>query len=190
MLKLGGLPVSNNDQSNSLVIESSLQCYFYDQLRSINEKSRDPLPNEAIYYSSLVMDKFGESGKFFETKEGKVREKILGTKLLQTSSMTKGERKRALKDIGDTALLICGYFSDSLNKKIIDTGYYQELGQTAYRKLNSVVPQAYDVPSFFKGLSFDFERLTMVMNLVSEKTLNHDWPSDSVYLFVSKKVAG
>lgn len=180
---------SIRDES-SVSLESSLQSFFYSQLMEFNKKSSYPLPNEAIYYSSLVMDKFGSSGELFETSEGKVREKVLGVKLLESSNLSAKERTRQLKDIGDTALIVCGFFSDSLKKKIVDTKYYQEVGQIAYRQLNSVVPTAYDVPSFFDGLSFNFDKITNVMSLVSEKTFNRDWDSESVYLFVSKKLVG
>lgn len=176
--------------SKDFVLESSLQYYFYSQLQEFNEKSQEPLPNEAIYYSSLVMDKYGESVNYFEITEGKVKEKVLGIKLLETSHMTREEKKRTLRDIGDTALLICGFFSDSLNKKILDTKYYQELGQRAYRRLNAEVPSAYDVPSFFNLLSMRFDHLATVMNLVSEKTLGQGQDYDSPYLIVSKKIAG
>lgn len=182
--------MSSGDQlSKSFTLESSLQTYFYKQLQEINEKSEAPLPTETIYYSSLVMDKFGEADKYFEKEEGKVRDKILGIKLLKTSQMAREERKRTLKDIGDTALLICGFFSESLNKKILDTSYYQELGQTAYRRLNSEVPQAYDIPSFFNLISCRFDELTTVMNLVSAKTIGRDDFADSAYLITAKKIA-
>ncbi|MCR9202984.1 MAG: hypothetical protein NXH75_00290 [Halobacteriovoraceae bacterium] len=183
--------MSGNEQKNrDFVLESSLQSYFYSQLQEFNEKSTQPLPNEAIYYSSLVMDRFGESGNYFEVIEGKVRDKILGMKLLETHNMNKEERKRTLKDIGDTALVICGFFSDSLNRKIIDTSYYQELGQTAYQRLNTVIPTAYDVPAFFEQLSLRFSRLTTVMSLVSEKTLNNSMDGSEAYLIVTKKLVG
>ena len=106
----------DHQHTKDFVLESSLQSYFYTQLQEFNKKSTEPLPNETIYYSSLVMDKFGDSGNYFETIEGKVREKVLGMKFLETSHMTREEKKRTLKDIGDTALLICGFFSESLNK--------------------------------------------------------------------------
>ena len=189
LLKLGGSVDQSGKNNKSFTLESSLQSYFYTQLQEINEKSQEPLPNETIYYSSLVMDSFGDAEKYFEKEEGKVRDKILGIKLLKTSHMTKEERKRSLKDIGDTALLICGFFSDSLNKKILDTKYYQELGQTAYRRLNSEVPQAYDIPSFFDIISMRFDQLTTVMNLVSAQTLGRDDLLDSAYLITNKKLA-
>lgn len=180
----------SHQPTKDFVLESSLQSYFYTQLQEFNKKSMEPLPNETIYYSSLVMDKFGASGNYFEVIEGKVREKVLGIKFLEASNMTREERKRTLKDVGDTALLICGFFSESLNKKILDTKYYQDLGQRAYSHLNAEVPSAYDVPSFFNLLSVRFDQLATVMNLVSEKTLGQGFDGDSAYLIVSKKLVG
>jgi hypothetical protein len=155
--------------SKDLILESSLQVFFYDQLQEVNRKFLTPLPNETIYYSSLVMDNFGLSKKYFEIVEGKVREKTLGIKLLESTHMSKEKQKRILKDVGDTALIVCGYFSDSLNKKIIDVGYYQQLGQTAYSRLNNMIPSAYQVPAFFDSMAGTFGSITMMMNLISKK---------------------
>ena len=179
----------HDQKSAKVILETSLQSFFYTELQEFNEKALEPLPNEAIYYSSLVMDHFGEASRYFDNREGKLKNKVLGTKFLECSNLPKEERKRELKDIGDTALFICGYFSASLNNKIIDVRYYQELGQMAYRQLNNVIPTAYDVPSFFDVLSFRFEKLAQVIGLVSEKTLGNDFGADDVYLIVSKKLA-
>ncbi|MBC98463.1 MAG: hypothetical protein CME63_11985 [Halobacteriovoraceae bacterium] len=179
----------DDQKSSKVILETSLQSFFYSELQQFNEKSMEPLPNETIYYSSLVMDYFGDVTRYFENSEGKLKNKVLGTKFLKSSSLPKEERKRELKDIGDTALVICGYFSASLNNKLIDTRYYQDLGQLAYRQLNHVVPSAYDIPSFFDVLSHRFEKLAQVIGLVSEKTLGNDFGADDVYLIVSKKLA-
>ena len=58
-------------QSSKLVLDSSLQVFFYDHLQEFNKKFLTPLPNETIFYSSLVMDSFGESTKLFEQVDGK-----------------------------------------------------------------------------------------------------------------------
>ncbi|MCO4792909.1 MAG: hypothetical protein KC493_04305 [Bacteriovoracaceae bacterium] len=171
----------------NLILESSLQTYFFDQLSDLNKKSTNPLPGETIYYSSLVMDRFGESIQYFEhTEDGKVRDKTLGLKLLETASMTRTNQKRMYRDIGDTALFLCGYFSESLNKKIIDTKYYQEIGQIAYSRLNTIVPQVYQIPKFFDLLSNTFDKITLMMNVVSKQN-NMDGVNNEMILFVSDK---
>lgn len=151
------------------VLESSLQVFFYDHLQEFNKKSLTPLPNETIFYSSLVMDSYGDSAKFFEQVDGKSKEKILGIKLLESSQLSKDKQKTALRDVAETSLLVCGYFSDSLNRKMIDVKYYQDLGKIAYSRLNSITPEAYDVPSFYKLMAHSFEGITLLMNLVSKK---------------------
>jgi hypothetical protein len=156
-------------KSSGLVLESSLQVFFYDHLQEFNKKSLTPLPNETIFYSSLVMDNYGDSSKFFEQVDGKSREKILGIKLLEANQLPKEKQKMAIRDVAETSLLVCGYFADSLNKKMIDVKYYQDLGMIAYSRLNSITPVAYDVPSFYKKMANSFAGITLLMSLVSKK---------------------
>jgi hypothetical protein len=152
-----------------LILESSLQVFFYDHLQEFNKKSLNPLRNETIYYSSLVMDHFGESSKLYEQVEGKSREKILGMKFLEAGHLSSDKKKLALKDIAETSLFVCGFFSDSLNKKIIDIKYYQDLGMMAYASLNGLVPKAYDVPAFYKNMANSFSDVALLMSLVAKK---------------------
>lgn len=178
---------TQESQKSEIILESSLQAFFYDQLTEVNKKYASPLPQETIYYSSLVMDHFGVAKKYFElNEEGKVRDKTLGVKLLESTKLTKTTQKNTLKDVGDTALLLCGYFSDSVNKKIVDLSYYQDIGQIAYQRLDSFVPAAYEVPSFFKKLSDKFSSLAEVINIVSKKNqANSDDPDDAYLLYVA-----
>lgn len=155
-------------QTSTLVLENSLQVFFYELLIEINKKSLRPLPNEIIYYSSLVMDQFESSNRYFEKVDGKMREKILGIKLFESSQLPKDKQKTAVKDVGETALLLCGYFSDSFNKKIIDTKYYTDVGVLAYSRLNSFVPKAYDTPNFFAIVAKHFHQITTLIKLISE----------------------
>jgi hypothetical protein len=171
---------------SQIVLESSLQVFFFDLLQGLNKKSTRPLSNETIFYSSLVMDQFGESEKFFEEIDGKIREKVLGTKLLTATHMGREQKKSTLKDVAETSLIICGYFSDSLNRKIIDTKYYQDLGMMAYAGLNSLEPKAYDVPAFYKQVAKSFSDITMLMNLAASKSIGD---RDQVWLISKSQIA-
>lgn len=170
--------------SENLTLESSLQVFFYDQLQEFNKKSQQPLRPEFVYYSSLVMDQYGDASKYFEKVDGKVREKILGIKLMESSQFPKEKQKIILRDIAETSLLLCGYFSDSLNKKIVDTKYYQEIGVMAFSRLNSFQPQAFDITNFFEKIAQNFQSVTTLMNLVSNK---HETDPYSVLLITSNR---
>ena len=146
---------------------TTLQGYFFEELKKVNDKSSHPLPQQTILYSSMVMSNMGESKKYFDTTEGKVREKVLGIKLMESSQMTVEQRKRVLRDIGDTSLLLCGYFFKSVTKKIVDISYYQELGKTAYRQLDVIIPEMYDTVSFYNMLADFFDNITTIISIIA-----------------------
>lgn len=153
-----------------IILETNLKGYFFDGLNSLNKKSLCPVPESVIYYSSDVLDKFALSHNFFEISEGKVREKILGMKLLEASQLTREEQRKAYKEVGDMALLVCGYFVESTQKKLVDAQYYAQLGKMAYGHLNSVTPTFLDIPCFYGMIATCFESLTTLMSLLASQS--------------------
>lgn len=176
-------------QSSKIILDANLQVFFYEHLQDFNARSLMPLPTETILYSSYVMDNFGNSERFFEQVNGKAREKILGIKLMESSQFPREMQKTILKDIAEMSLLICGYFYDSLNKKIIDVKYYEDIGKIAYTKLNSFYPSAYDVPSFYYKMASSFSDVTMLMSLVSKKYSDDSDPAMPWLILKDRKVS-
>jgi len=159
----------NDPLPKKIILSGNLQGFFFDGLSELNKKSLCPIPESIIYYSSDVLDKFALSEDFFETSDGKVREKILGMKLLEASSFSSQEQKKIYKEIGDTSLILCGYFSESINKKIVDVQYYSKIGRMAYSHLNNVTPRFLDIPHFYGMVATCFQSLTTLMNLLASK---------------------
>lgn len=159
-----------SDRLQRIITVPDLRSFFFQNLDEINNKSLCPVPQETIFYSSEVMGKFAHSEVYFEITEGRMREKILGMKLLEASSLSRDEQKRVYQDVGDTALMVCGYFAESVTKKkILDTSYYMQLGTMAYSHLNSVVPRHMDVPSFFNVLASSFVPLTSLISMLASR---------------------
>ncbi|HXH30935.1 MAG TPA: hypothetical protein VNJ01_09000 [Bacteriovoracaceae bacterium] len=158
------------DQSGKkIILSSNLKAFFFEGLTDLNRKSLCPVPESIIFYSSDVLDKFALSEDFFEMSEGKVREKILGMKLLEATQLGREEQRRTYKEVADMSLIVCGYFSESVNKKIIDTHYYAQLGKMAYSHLNQVSPSFLDIPSFYHMLATCFESMTSLMMILAAK---------------------
>lgn len=172
--------------NSPIILESSLQVFFYDLLQEINLKSTAPLSNEMIFYSSLVLEKLSHSQKYFETVDGKVREKILGLRLLESANLPKEKMKQSLFEVAETSLLLCGFFYDSFNRKIIDSKYYQEVGMIAYARINGLEPKAYNINSFYKKFSEQFNSITMVLSIAAERAKEKD---DSPFLIINRKVS-
>lgn len=163
--------------SNKLILDESLKGYFYKSLSEINKKSLCPVPEETIFYSSDVLSKYSLSSEFFDMSNGQVREKILGKRLLEASQLSTEMKKREYKDIADSALILTGYFSKSIDTKILDTSYYIQIGKTAYDNMNSLAPRCYDIPSFYKMMSTCFENLTRIMSIFGDKNTNTSFDS-------------
>lgn len=157
-----------------IILSASLQGFFFEGLLELNKKSLCPVPESLLYYSSDVLDKFALSQDFFETSDGKVRQKILGTKLLEATMLPREEQKRVYKEVADMSLVVCGYFSESVNRKIVDTNYYAQLGKMAYGHLNHVIPSFLDIPCFYQMVSTSFESMTMLLSLLAQKSRGED----------------
>jgi hypothetical protein len=158
------------DKRSSIITVPDLRSFFFQGLDELNNRSLCPVPQEAIFYSSTVLDRLALSASFFEEEDGRVREKILGTKLLEATQLTREEQRRVYQEVGDAALILCGYFSESVSRKrILDTSYYQQLGATAYSRLNGVVPRHMNIPSFFGVLASSFVPLTSLIGMLASR---------------------
>jgi hypothetical protein len=80
-----------------------------------------------------------------------------------------GVRQRlSLKKIGDLALFISGFFSDSLNRKVVDVDYYISIGGCAYGALSRVETDTFS--PVFAELAHKFGEFVDVLSEVSERT--------------------
>src|SRR5437899_2245938 len=48
------------------------------------------------------------------------------------------QQRASLKEIGDVALFVSGFFSDSLQRRLVDVDYYVSIGGCAYSTLSRV----------------------------------------------------
>lgn len=79
-----------------------------------------------------------------------------------------GVRQRAsLRQIGDVALFISGFFSDSLRRKLVDVDYYASIGGAAYMTLSRCEPDTFS--SVFAELARKFVGFVDVLSEVSER---------------------
>ena len=80
-----------------------------------------------------------------------------------------GMRQRAsLKQIGDLSLFIAGFFSESLNRKLVDVDYYASIGGRAYNALSRVETDTFS--PVFAELGSKFVGFVDVLSEVSERT--------------------
>lgn len=156
--------MSRTSKTPKILIENDLQSYFFESLSELNLQNNLDLPTETIYYSSTILKKYSQTHQLFEVHEsGEIREKVLGVKLLEASDKPRNAQKQTLKDIGDTALCLCGIFNEYIDRKIVDSNYYSQLGAIAYDRLNTVQPNYLDIPNFYQKLSKEFDKVSLAL---------------------------
>ena len=76
-------------------------------------------------------------------------------------------QRDGLRRVGDTSLFVSGFFSDSLNRGLVDVDYYMQLGERAYGSLARRDDTLGDV---FDELADKFPAMVDVLTEVSERS--------------------
>jgi hypothetical protein len=92
----------------------------------------------------------------------------LGFRLAQALESGGIRQRTRLKHIGDAALFVSGFFSDSLNRKLVDVDYYVSIGGCAYSALSRVETDTFS--PVFAELGTKFVGFVDVLSEVSERT--------------------
>jgi hypothetical protein len=92
----------------------------------------------------------------------------LAVRLVQALESGGARQRITLKEIGDVALFVSGFFSDSLNRKLVDVDYYVSIGGRAYNVLSRVETDAFS--PVFAELGEKFVGFVDVLSEISERT--------------------
>ena len=107
-----------------IIGHSSVEGFFREILGEALSHSRMQVAPSTEYYLVSLMGEFAK---------GRISDEPLGLKLVSTSQTA--DRVAALKEIGDTALYVSGFFAESVNRQMVDVDYYIGMGGAAYGEL-------------------------------------------------------
>jgi len=120
---------------NGLLIDPNQ--YFESVVDAAMEQRQVKTFPHARDYLVTVLSFYVPAGNLFDevTDSGKRSQSMLSEALLNAMNSDTHERSAKLKRMADRALYVAGFFADSLNRKLVDVDYYQEMGSTAYALL-------------------------------------------------------
>jgi hypothetical protein len=95
-------------------------------------------------------------------------DEALGVKLARAIQAAGLTQRDELRKVGDLSLFISGFFSDSLNRRLVDVDYYIQLGECAYGSLARQGDEA--LGDVFDELSGKFTAFVDILTEVSERT--------------------
>ena len=151
---------------SSLVPETDLRDYFRKEVHKAMSSLRVDCNDFTEFYLVNLLAEFGATEELYEDADRPLA-------LLYGKAMEAGpaERFRLLKKLGDFALYMSGYFSDSLSGKAVDVDYYIAMGSNAYgsaSKLLRAQPRGDVFGPVFNDLSGNFPSYVDVLAEVSD----------------------
>ena len=107
-------------------------------------------------------------GLLGEFTKARITDDPLSLKLVESQG-DPAARVKTLKEVGDTSLYVAGFFAASLNRRLVDAGYYVNLGEAAYRELAGRLSGASSIGEIYSELAAKFPRFVDVLAEVRKR---------------------
>jgi hypothetical protein len=137
--------------------------YFRELVESAIVRQRVSVSELTSYYVVNLL-----AGFIHLEKSPAAEDEPLGVRLALALQTAGAAQRDALRKVGDLSLFISGFFSDSLNRRLVDIDYYIQLGACAYGSLarhgDASLSDVYD------ELAEKFAPMVDVLTEVSEQT--------------------
>lgn len=153
--------------SDSILAETDLRDFFRREVsRALDSLKVECNEVTSFYLVNLLAD-FADTDELYEDADRPLA--LIYAKAVEAAAPT--ERFRLLKKLGDFALYISGYFSDSLAGKAVDVDYYIAMGANAYGSASTILrtqPRGDVFGPVFHDLSGKFGSFVDVLHEVSD----------------------
>jgi hypothetical protein len=150
----------------------NLRDYFRSSIDEVIAQQGVSLDPHAAHYVVNLLTTFSRSDQLYEDNGECYGIRPLALMLADAASAEDVEtRSSILQRIGDVALFVSGFFSNSLATKAVDVDYYIHMGGNAYGSLSEEVrgsPRGRTFASIYRELAMKFQVLVDVLNEVSE----------------------
>lgn len=163
------------EDNKHLSVVSQATDFFKQQVTKALEHQKVSIhPNTEFYLVDLLTRFINSDNLFAVDENGGKRNEVLALLLGEALSSTDvGKKQQGLRRLGDISLYTAGFFSDSLNRKVVDVDYYIGMGRNAY---GSLANMGFDVffQKVFNELSENFPKFVDVLGEVSESAGTKD----------------
>jgi hypothetical protein len=105
---------------------------------------------------------------FLERRVEGHEEEPLALQLIRALESGGAQQREHLRQVGDLSLFVSGFFSDSLQRKLVDVDYYVNIGGVAYRALSQY--EGDTLSPVFAELARNFVIFVDVLSEVSERS--------------------
>ena len=136
-----------------LSTHTSVEEYFHGVVQEALERVELEVTTGAEFYLVQLLGRFASA---------RLTDEPLALKLARAHG-DPAERVKTLEEVGDTTLYVTGFFAESLEKRMIDAGYYMNLGEAAYRELAQRLSRSGSIAEIYRELAAGFPRFVDVL---------------------------
>jgi len=156
------------------IILADPAAYFHDVVvGAISEQGIEVSEHVTSYLVNLLSHYIVSENLFPQNADGKIESEALAMRLSEALQEESIEARRALyRQLGDFSLYIAGFFSDSLQRKLVDIDYYIDMGGAAYLEV-ARIPRKSNDQELFEELAGKFPTLVGVLSHVSDESNIH-----------------
>ncbi len=135
-----GDSLPDDDPSRSLLQYTSLTAYFHEQLGQVRQSQNFDATEVSEIYVLNLLETFAQPDQLFIVDEsGRRQSEALAMILHGAVFGNPADQVHHYKRLGDLALFISGFFSDSLKRRSVGVSYYIDMGQAAYATLAGLI---------------------------------------------------
>lgn len=152
----------------SELLQTNLRDFFHGLILEAATEQKVGVSPHAMSYVTEVLVSFHETAKLF-AQQG-VRIPVLADMLSDALEADFYRRINLLRHMGDTSLMVSGYFPEALSRRAVDLDYYRRMGEIAYSQVGALMDQQ----TIFDELSDQFFSLSRLVSKVAEVTSRRD----------------
>jgi hypothetical protein len=157
----------------SIHLVTDVDSYFETELREITRRQGVTLSPLSTRYLARMLSKFTETRAYLVEHEGKLNFPRLAQLWMEGFTKTAFEQSQQFQYLGDFALFTSGFFSERINRSLVDMDYYIAMGGQAYQRAGHLREslQAERSLNVFFELSATFTDLVEVLSELSDQAL-------------------
>lgn len=150
---------------------TNVREFFRETVDAVRARQRLDVRPETEAYLVELLACFAHTEQLFTKDGGRVTAEPLALMLAKAIEAPAPERARQLRRMGDTALYVSGFFSDSLQRQLVDVDYYAAMGGRAYDALGDMNRGSGAGP-VFRELAEKFKRFVDLLSEIAERAMS------------------
>ncbi|MBI3179366.1 MAG: hypothetical protein HYZ27_06865 [Deltaproteobacteria bacterium] len=154
-------------QPRRVILSQDLGEFFRNEVSEAKQQLRIEMSEVLEYYLVNLLCEFSR-----ERVGPKPGDEPLALQYKRALEARLAERVQILKDLGDEALYVSGFFAAFVERSLVDLNYYISMGGSAYQNLSELMGGQRHGETFaelYEQLARKFAELVDLLNEISEK---------------------